>query len=423
MPDSYTQPADLAGWLAYLEILHPKAIAMGLERVNQVKQRLQLNPDFPIVTVAGTNGKGSTCTMLESILTQAGHSVACYTSPHLLQYNERVRVAGSNASDADLCRAFAAVEAARGDIVLTYFEFGTLAAMWHFIQSKVDVAVLEVGLGGRLDAVNVFTPSCAIVTCIGIDHVEFLGNTRESIGYEKAGIYRSGVPAICGDTDPPESIARHAQEIEADYRQIGMQFGFDEHEHSWDFWTEGKRITDLPKPVLAGHFQLSNAACALEALCSVELGFNQQVIKAGLLQASLQGRFQKISDKPQVIVDVAHNPHAAQSLAQNLRNNAASGRTIAVFAMLADKDMAGVVGMLQAEIDAWYVAGIQQGRGAGHERLAQAVRAVVPQAALFAFPTVAEAYMQACRSADENDRIIIFGSFYTVADVLRASIN
>jgi dihydrofolate synthase/folylpolyglutamate synthase len=426
MPDSSTQPADLAGWLAYLERLHPKAIAMGLERVNQVKQRLGLNPDFPIITVGGTNGKGSTCAMLESILTQAGYSVACYSSPHLLQYNERVRVAGSDASDADLCRAFAAVEAARGDVVLTYFEFGTLAAMWYFIQCKVDVAVLEVGLGGRLDAVNAFTPSCAIITCIDIDHIEFLGNTRASIGFEKAGIYRVGVPAICGDADPPESIPHHAQEISADYRQIGVHFGFDEHRDNtdtWDFWSRNGRISDLPKPLLTGNFQLSNAACALEALCSLPLHVDQHLMRLGLLQASLQGRFQKIADLPEVIVDVAHNPHAAQSLAQNLRNNPSSGRTIAVLAMLADKDMAGVVRMMQQQVDVWYVAGIQQGRGAGHEQLAQTVRTVLPQASLFAFPTVTEAYMQACRSAAENDRIVIFGSFYTVADVLRASIN
>jgi len=423
MPDSIKQPADLAGWLAYLEILHPKTIAMGLERVDEVKQRLGLNPAFPIITVAGTNGKGSTCTMLESILMQAGYSVACYSSPHLLNYNERVRVAGSDASDADLCLAFAAVEEARGDVVLTYFEFGTLAAMWYFIQRKVDVAVLEVGLGGRLDAVNAFTPSCAIITCIDIDHVEFLGNNRDSIGFEKAGIYRAGVPAICGDVSPPASIPRQAHEIGADYRQIGVDFGFEEYADTWDFWSQGERISKLPKPLLAGHYQLNNAACALQALCLLPLEIDQQVIKNGLLNATLQGRFQKISERPEVIVDVAHNPHAAQSLAQNLRNNPCSGRTIAVFAMLADKDMAGVVRMMQQEVDVWYVAGIQQGRGAGHEKLAQEVRSVLPQATLFAIPTVAEAYMQACRSAVENDRIIIFGSFYTVADVLRASLN
>ncbi|HEY7986502.1 MAG TPA: bifunctional tetrahydrofolate synthase/dihydrofolate synthase [Methylophilaceae bacterium] len=423
MRDPSTQPADLAGWLAYLEILHPKAIAMGLDRVNQVKQRLELNPDFPIITVAGTNGKGSTCAMLESILTQAGYKVACYSSPHLLQYNERVRVAGSDASDADLCHAFAAVEEARGDVVLTYFEFGTLAAMWHFMQGKVDVAVLEVGLGGRLDAVNVFTPSAAIITCIDIDHIEFLGNTRTSIGFEKAGIYRTGVPAICGDVDAPESIPHQAQEIGADYRQLGVHFGFDEHGETWDFWSQSERISNLPKPSLVGHYQLNNAACALEALRSLPLNVDQPFIRAGLLKASLQGRFQKISDFPEVIVDVAHNPQAAQGLAQNLRNNSHLGRTIAVFAMLADKDMAGVVSMMQEEIDVWYVAGIQQGRGAGHEKLAQEVHKVLPQASLFSFATVAEAYMEACRSAHENDRIIIFGSFYTVADVLRASIN
>lgn len=423
MPDSAARPADLAGWLAYLERLHPKTIAMGLERVNQVRQRLNITPDFPIITVAGTNGKGSTCAMLESILNCAGYRVACYSSPHLLQYNERVRVAGSNASDADLCRAFAAVEKARGDTVLTYFEFGTLAAMWHFIQSKVDVAVLEVGLGGRLDAVNAFSPDCALITCVDIDHVEYLGNTRDSIGFEKAGIYRAGIPAICGDVDPPQSVPRHAQAINADYRQIGVHFGFDEHEYTWDFWTQGARISDLPKPLLVGHFQLDNAACALEALCALSLNVDRQAMRTGLVQATLPGRFQRISDQQDVIVDVAHNPHAARSLAQNLRDTPVSGRTIAVFAMLADKDMAGVIRNMQQEVDIWYVAGIQQGRGAGHEQLARVVLSVLPQASVYLFSSVADAYKQACRSADENDRIIIFGSFYTVADVLRAFLN
>lgn len=423
MPDIAAQSADLASWLAYLERLHPKAIAMGLERVNRVWQRLSLSPDFPIITVAGTNGKGSTCAMLESILTCAGYRVACYSSPHLLQYNERVRVAGRNATDADLCRAFAAVEAARDDVVLTYFEFGTLAAMWHFIQCQVDVAVLEVGLGGRLDAVNAFSPDCALITCVDIDHVEYLGNTRDSIGYEKAGIFRTGVPAICGDADPPPSVPGYAQSIMADYRQIGVDFGFDESDNTWDFWTQGARISALPKPLLAGSFQLGNAACAVEALCSLALDVGEQEIRDGLQQASLPGRFQKICERPDIVVDVAHNPHAAQSLAQNLSEAPVSGRTIAVFAMLADKDMAGVVSMMQQEIEIWHVAGIQQGRGAGHEQLAHIVRAVCPQASVHSFVTVTEAYMQACRSAGENDRIIIFGSFYTVADVLRASIN
>ena len=434
-------PSDLAGWLAYLERLHPKAIAMGLERVNQVKNALQLNPTFPIITVAGTNGKGSTCAMLEAILTHAGHKVACYTSPHLLHYNERVRVACHNASDDELCRAFAAVEAARGAVALTYFEFGTLAAMWHFMHSEVDVAVLEVGLGGRLDAVNVFDPSCAVITCVDIDHTDFLGNTRDSIGFEKAGIYRGGVAAICGDDNPPQTVVARAQEIGADYQKIGTHFGFTEHDDKWDFWSHtpspasarglgrgemqalSPAVQNLPKPLLTGHFQLSNAACALAALQALPLGVDEEAMRAGLLETTLQGRFQQIAEQPEVIVDVAHNPHAAQSLAQNLSQQPGSGKTIAVFAMLADKDMAGVVRALQSEIDIWVVAGIQQGRGAGHEALAQIVRGVLPQATIIVCETVTAAYTQACRSAAENDRIVAFGSFYTVADVLRVSLN
>ncbi|MCE9633334.1 MAG: bifunctional tetrahydrofolate synthase/dihydrofolate synthase [Methylophilales bacterium] len=418
MPESFTQPADLAGWLAYLEKLHPKSIAMGLERVNQVKQRLQLDPDFTIITVAGTNGKGSTCAMLESMLLAAGYRVGCYTSPHLLDYNERVRVDCVEASDEELCRAFAAVEARRGDIPLTYFEFGTLAAVWHFCHQNIQVAVLEVGLGGRLDAVNAFDTDCAIITSIDLDHMEYLGNSRESIGFEKAGVYRHNVPALCGDSVPPPTVPQHAAAIGADYRQIGQGFGFQQRTTDWDFWSESERIEQLPLPVLAGSFQLNNAACAVTALCVLHqrLPVTQQAMRLGLQAVVLAGRFQTVQESPKIILDVAHNPQAARGLAENLHQTPCSGRTLAVFAMLSDKDIGGVIAALGDEIDAWFVAGIDAPRGTSCEELA----GYLSEVEIFTHPNIAQALAQACRAASENDRIVAFGSFYTVADVLRA---
>lgn len=418
MPESFTQPADLAGWLAYLEKLHPKSIAMGLERVNQVKQHLHLNPDFTIITVAGTNGKGSTCAMLEGMLLAAGYRVGCYTSPHLLDYNERVRVNCVDASDEELCHAFAAVEAKRGDTPLTYFEFGTLAAVWHFCHQNIQVAVLEVGLGGRLDAVNSFDTDCAIITSIDLDHMEYLGNSRDSIGFEKAGVYRHNVSALCGDSVPPPTVPQHAVGIGADYRQIGQDFGFQQRATDWDFWSESERIEQLPLPVLAGSFQLNNAACAVAALCVLRqrLPITQQAMRLGLQAVVLAGRFQTVQDSPKIILDVAHNPQAARGLAENLHQTPCSGRTLAVFAMLSDKDIGGVVAALGDEIDAWFVAGIDAPRGTSCEELA----GYLSDVKIFTHPSIAQALAQACRAASENDRIVAFGSFYTVADVLRA---
>lgn len=416
-------PTSLSDWLSYLECLHPKTIELGLERINCVKQRMGLMPAFPIITVGGTNGKGSTCAMLERILGEAGYRVGCYTSPHLLRYNERVRVADMEADDAQLCKAFEIVEQARGEIPLTYFEFGTLAAVWHFIQSGIDVAVLEIGLGGRLDAVNVFEPNCAIITSIDLDHIDFLGSTRESIGFEKAGIYRPGIPAICGDAHPPATVPQGARERGAEYLQIGRDFGSESHGRDWAFWNRNRRIEALPLPALSGSFQLSNAACAIEALCRLEqrLPVSEEHIRTGISHVALPGRFQVIAGPPEVILDVAHNPHAAAGLVENLcRSRHSNGRTLAVFGMLGDKDIGGVVQTLAPEIDRWYIAGIDHFRGISGMELAQKVRAHAPQAEIEVFESITDALTQACRSAGENDRIAAFGSFYTVADVLRA---
>jgi dihydrofolate synthase/folylpolyglutamate synthase len=410
----------LADWLSYLESLHPTTIELGLDRVNRVKQALSLEPQFPIIMVGGTNGKGSASAMLEAILSAAGYRVGCYTSPHLLAYNERVRVNRTPLGDEILCHAFAAVEAARGDISLTYFEFGTLAAMWHFLQASVDVAVLEVGLGGRLDAVNIFDADCAIVTSVALDHMDYLGDTREAIGFEKAGIFRAGRPAIYGEDNPPQSLLDHAQTIGAKLQLIGQDFWFGTMHEAWQF--QGQRASHhaLPYPALRGAYQLYNASACLAALDELRdrLTVSENDIRRGLLEVVLPGRFQVLPGYPAVILDVAHNPHAAQALAANLAAMPCTGKTIAVFAMLSDKDIAGVVHALKDIVHVWIVAQIQEKRGASLACL----KGVLDEAGLAEQTNTADSvtagFEQACRSAGENDRILVFGSFYTVADVL-----
>ncbi len=422
------RPATLDGWLQYIEHLHPQGIALGLERVAMVKDALALAPDFVLITVGGTNGKGSACAMLESILSHAGYKVGCYTSPHLLRYNERVRIAQREARDDELVRAFAAVDAARGiarrsaeAVQLTYFEFGTLAAAWLFAKARVDVAILEVGLGGRLDAVNVFDADCALVMSVAFDHMDYLGTTREEIGHEKAGIFRAERPAICADPDPPQSLRRHAAEIGAPLLVRGVDFGFDAERTQWRYRGPHGSRHGLPYPVLRGTHQLANASACLTALDSLRerLPVMMDDIRAGLLQAEMPGRFQVLPGRPAVILDVAHNPAAAAVLADNLAQMGRSGRTLAVFAMLRDKDIAGVIAAVQSRIDHWFVAGIGAPRGAEAEMIVQILRAA-HVSAFTECASIAEAYAQACDMATETDRILVFGSFYTVTAAMQA---
>ncbi len=412
-------PKTLPQWLDYIEQLHPKTIALGLDRVRLVKQALGLAPDFPVLTVGGTNGKGSVCAMLETILHCSGFQVGCYTSPHLLRYNERVRISRTEASDADLARAFAAVERARSGVQLTYFEMGTLAAMRLFVERGVDVAVLEVGLGGRLDAVNAFDTDCAVVTSVDIDHVDYLGGDRESIGYEKAGIFRGGRPAVCADPAPPASLTRHAEAIGARLLRIGVDFGVTVQDRQWQYWGPRGRRNALPHPALRGTPQLGNAAAAITALeCLRErLPVTMNDIRAGLLQSDIPGRFQVLPGRPAVILDVAHNPHAARSLAASLEAMSRTGRTLAVFAMLKDKDIPGVIAAVKPAIAHWFISGLEGPRGASVAELGQALTAAAV-GAVTACADVAAAYAQACDMATENDRIVVFGSFYTVAVVM-----
>jgi dihydrofolate synthase / folylpolyglutamate synthase len=423
-------PETLAAWLQYLETLHPKTIALGLERVAQVKQRLNLRPDFPVVTIGGTNGKGSVCALLESILHAAGYRVGCYTSPHLLDYNERVRIAKQPASDAELCASFAEIERARGaafqgrsEIPLTYFEFGTLAAMQCFIEQRVEVAILEVGLGGRLDAVNVFDPDCAAVTVVDIDHVDYLGNSREAIAFEKAGIFRAGRVAVFGDPDMPAVIAGEAQRIGAALWRLGEQFDYTTGVQQWNYRGPQGIRSALPYPALRGAFQLNNASTALAVLDALKekLPVGMDAVRRGLVEVSLPGRFQVLPGRPQIILDVAHNPQAARSLAQNLAAMPPYGKTFAVFAMLGDKDMAGVVRALEEHVDVWLVAGLAAPRGADAAELAQVLRTEQVRGEILTFAGVAEALQHARYKAADNDRIVALGSFYTVADVMRAA--
>ena len=412
----------LAAWLDYVERVHPSVVALGLERVARVRQALGLEPGFPIITVGGTNGKGSVCAMIESIMHAAGYRVGCYTSPHLLRYNERVRIGAHEASDDQLCRAFAAVEAARGAVPLTYFEFGTLAALWLFVEQHVDAAVLEVGLGGRLDAVNAFDADSAVVVAIDLDHMDYLGGNRESIGFEKAGIFRPGRPAICADPQPPASLRNRAAAIGSRWLAVGTEYGYERGALQWDYWGPRGRRRALPYPALRGAVQVGNAAAAITALETLHdrLPVTMGDIRSGLLQATVPGRFQVLPGRPVTILDVAHNPHAARALAASLAVFRTAGRTLAVFSMLADKDVRGVVAAMRQRVDHWFVAPLTASRGASAEQLAGALAAAAGSAAVVHCASVAEAYAQACETAMEDDRIVAFGSFYTVAAVMQA---
>lgn len=427
-----SRPATLEAWLAFLETLHPKSIAMGLDRVRAVHTRLAAPIQCPVVTVAGTNGKGSTCALLEAILRCAGYRVGLYTSPHLLHYNERVRVVGHDATDAELIDAFNAVEDARlatrdaegKPVTLTYFEFGTLAALWLFARASLDALILEVGLGGRLDAVNILDPDVAILTSVDIDHIDYLGATREEIGREKAGIFRAGRPALCADPDPPPSVTAAATAIGAHLLRLGRDYGYVNEGSQWRYrGLRGERF-GLPFPALRGAYQLANAATALAALDCLHprLPVSGGALREGLLTVALPGRFQVMPGRPATVLDVAHNPHAARALADALGAMGYYAATIAVCGMLADKDIAGVVTAMKERVDRWHVATIPGPRGASartvHDVL---IGAGVPAQMIQMFADIPDAYRAARDRAGEADRIVIFGCFSAVAQGLVAT--
>jgi dihydrofolate synthase/folylpolyglutamate synthase len=412
---------SLNDWLAWQETLHPKKIDPGLARAGAVLQRMGLqHPNHAVITVAGTNGKGSTVSFIEHMLRAAGYRTGAYTSPHLLRYNERIRVNGAEVGDAELCASFQRIDDARAAISLSYFEFATLAAFDIFAREGLTAAVLEVGMGGRLDAVNMLDADVAVITSIGLDHMEWLGPDRESIGREKAGIVRPGRPAVCGDSSPPRSLGDYARTLGAPLFLLGRDFHYRRDADSWSWWSERARHDALPLPALRGAFQLQNAATALMAIecLSPRLAVTREAMEEGLRAAYIAGRFQIIPGAVTRIFDVAHNPHSAAALAQALKNEPCTGRTLAVFGMLADKDVCGVAAALRDVIAVWYGAGLAVERGATSEQIAAAVRAAAPAAPLSLHATVAEAYHSAMRASRAGERVVVFGSFHTVAQAL-----
>lgn len=429
---------NLTDWLQHLEDLHPKGqagIELGLERIHQVKRALGQEQHCPVIIVGGTNGKGSTCAYLENIIDRAGYKVGCYTSPHLLAYNERVRLNGRPVGDDALCAAFARVEAARraaGDVALTYFEFGTLAAWEVFVEAGVEAAILEVGLGGRLDAVNAYEPDVSIVTTVALDHVEWLGPDRESIGFEKAGIFRAGKPALCADPHPPQSLLDHAAAIGANLRLIGRDFGFErpvsetsENRLQWRWWCRsGEHVLKraLAYPGLRGTTQLYNASVALAALEAImdRLPVTMQAIRPGLIETELAGRFQVIPGKPAIVLDVGHNPQAVRVLAENLASMGFFDRTHVVLGMLNDKDISGALLPLKGKVDYWHAATLDGVRGSSAETLAGIIGQAGLGGEVICYPSPRLAMQAAKEQAAESDRIVAFGSFYTVAGALQA---
>jgi dihydrofolate synthase/folylpolyglutamate synthase len=411
-------PDGLPDWLALLETRHPQTIQLGLERVGRVWSALGTTFDFPVITVAGTNGKGSVCAYLDGILTAAGYRVGLYSSPHILRFNERVCILGEEVQDEPIARALAVVEQARGDTPLTYFEHATLAAMWLFCKEKVDVAVLEVGLGGRLDAVNLFDADCAVVTPVDLDHMDYLGADREAIGYEKAGIFRWHRPVVCGDSNPPASLIARGQALAVSWLCLGNDIHIERHENDWLCRVGGCVFPTLPNPAMTGDYQHENAATAIAALHSLKkkLPVKIAAIRQGVAKTRLPGRFQIIDSQPLRILDVAHNPHAARALAGNLAALPRQGRRLAVFAMLADKDAEAVIDALKAQIDHWYLSGLSGSRGRTAAQLANVLQD--RDLSLSVHDNVAAAWQAACQEAKAADTIAAFGSFHTVAEVM-----
>ncbi len=421
----------LEEWLAYCERLHPNAIDMGLERVRAVADRMALRLDCAVITVAGTNGKGSTCAMLEAILRQAGYRTGVYTSPHLVRFEERLRLQGESVIATELVAGFEAVARARvlndQEISLTYFEFSTLAIFEVMARNNLDVAILEVGLGGRLDAVNIIDTDCAVITSIDLDHMALLGNDRESIGYEKAGIMRTGRPVVVSDPMPPQSVLDRAREIDAELWRFGVDFNVSGDKQQWGWAASAakgaRRYSGLAYPALRGANQLVNAAGVLAALTALRdrLPVTAQAVRNGLAFVELPGRFQIIPGQPTLVLDVAHNPHAAAALAANLDAMGFFPTTHAVFGAMVDKDLAAMLTRLNPLIDKWYFTDLPTQRAASAADLqskwaAQNSRQDV-SSVLFKDPM--QALQAAIAAADPADRIVIFGSFFTVGGVLQ----
>ena len=426
----HTKIHSLEGWLAHCERLHPHNIDMGLERVSEVARRMALHFDCPVITVAGTNGKGSTCTMIEAIALEAGYRTGVYSSPHLVHFQERCRIDGDVVTAESLLEHFAAVESARtlngNDISLTYFEFTTLAILRLMSHSLLDVAILEVGLGGRLDATNIVDADCAVITSIDIDHVEFLGPDRESIGREKAGIMRTGRPVVVSDPMPPQSVIDHAREMGADLWRFGQDFNFSGDKQQWGWAGRGRRYAGMAYPALRGANQLVNASGALAALVALRerLPVTAQAVRNGLSLVELPGRFQIIPGQPTLVLDVAHNPHSVAALTANLDAMGYFPTTHAVLGAMADKDLGAMLAKIGPVVDRWYFTDLPTPRAesaAGLQQKWNALQIVAGgrrEVATSTHANPADALQAAISAADPADRIIVFGSFHTVGGVL-----
>ena len=418
---------QLTDWLAYCERLHPTSIDMGLDRVRTVAERMGLRFDCPIITVAGTNGKGSTCAMLEAILLASGYRTGMYTSPHLVHFEERCRVRGEIASAPDLVATFARVEKARvengNEVSLTYFEFTTLAILQLLADAKLDVAILEVGLGGRLDAVNIFDADCAVITSIDLDHMEFLGTTREAIGFEKAGIMRAGRPVVVSDPVPPQSVLDQAARLGADLWRFGRDFNFSGDKLQWSWAGRGRRYAGLAYPALRGANQLVNASGVLATLAALRdrLPVTAQSVRSGLSVVELPGRFQIIPGQPTLVLDVAHNPHSVAALTENLDAMGFYPCTHAVFGAMADKDVGPMLARIGPLIDRWYFTDLPTPRAATGEALRAVWQAGNSRrdVTAAAFTTPQLALDAAVKAANPTDRIVVFGSFYSVGGILK----
>jgi len=415
----------LPQWLKWQESLHFTEVDPGLERVGLVWQQLGgiSKLPFTVVTIAGTNGKGSSVAMLESILRTAGYRTATYTSPHLLQYNERICIEGRACDDKTICEAFDRIDKVRGDISLTYFEFATLAAADIFIRQNIDIAILEVGMGGRLDAVNLFDTDIALITPISLDHTAWLGTNREAIGFEKAGVMRQGKPVVCSEKMPPQSIINYSTLLQSPTYLAGSEYNIAINKDQWHWSNSHIEWNNLPFPALMGAYQLQNAAAVLQVISLLkDQGYviSEEAIRRGLATVQLAGRFQQIHGDITTILDVTHNQQGAENLAKLLVEIPCHGQTFAVLSMLKDKDVATVASILKPFIDAWYVAGLEGSRGMTSETLAAQLSNIIDQDRIRSFSTVIEAYNQAKIGAKKGDRVLVFGSFHTVEAVLNA---
>jgi dihydrofolate synthase / folylpolyglutamate synthase len=420
--------ATLQEWLDWQSTLHPSEIELGLERVVDVWRRLSAGQliserlSSVVITIAGTNGKGSSAALLESILLASGYSVGCYTSPHLLRYNERIRVRGKEASDLTICHAFDRVDGARSGTSLTYFEFATLAALDIFAQEQLDVVILEVGLGGRLDAVNILDPDVALITTIDIDHTEWLGDSREKIALEKAGILRSGKPAVYGGTNPPDALLLRASELGADLYLADDDFSYQRQADEWGWKGRRTRYDELAKPRISGEFIYRNSSAVLMALELLQhrLPVTEDAVSKGLRNLHIPGRFQVIPGPVSIILDVAHNPEASRELAANLSLMQPNGRTLALFSALADKDISKVVEPLKQLVDRWYIGQVQADRAATLGQMEKAMAdAGIDASNICSHTYLSDATTKAMADAKTHDRLIIFGSFYTVSEMMQ----